>query len=343
MGVESSSLQCVESLNDTLDKIENRLLTIEDLYLHHDASFTLNDNICVSGKTIICNSTVNLVLGPIIGLVTSTSIRLMVEVDCDSMVDFNIFQSDEIFASKRHFISVQQHAKRGEPLVITLRNLKSSCNYCIYIGGIKREQALKFVARVTTLSDDLQNVKFLFVRQGKVDDAQINEKDMWKEVYDKIVDMRPKSMTILFHCGNLFSLKDYVYTKVAEIVHNFSYDGFDSVHFMHQLESLESLVVAAYVNVLSMEHMRDISRFCSFLPIAGEGETLRDLYSVFCNENNTIDPVFNRNGPDINSSIAGNSLKVERSDMLEQAINSNSDKAECKLLLLGCFSRIFRY
>lgn len=343
MGIESSSLQCVESLNDTLDRIENRLLTIEDLYLHHDASFTLNDNLSISGKSIICNPSVNLILGPVIGLVTSSSIRLMVEVDCDSMVEFHIFQSDEIFARKRHFGSFQQYARKGDPLVVTLRDLKSLSSYCIYIGGIKREQALKYVARVTTLSDDLQNVKFLFMRQGKVDNAQIGEKDMWKEVYDKVIDLRPKYMAVLFHCGNLFSLKDYVYTRVVDIVHNFSYDGFDSDHFMYQLRSLELLVTNAYKTVLTIEQFRDIARCCSCLLIAGEGETFQDLYDVFCNENSMAETLLNRNSGDINNSIAGNSLKVERSEMLQHAINANGDKGECKLLLLGCISRIFRY
>ena len=63
MGAESSSLQAIESLNDTLSNLERKLGVIEDVHLHHERTICHDNTVIVSGKQIVSNPGVEIVVG----------------------------------------------------------------------------------------------------------------------------------------------------------------------------------------------------------------------------------------------------------------------------------------
>jgi hypothetical protein len=91
MGAETSTLQSIESLNKTLTDIENKLGIVEDIHLHHERSICHEDSVVISGKLIRCNASVQLIVGPVVGLIGQDFARIMVEASADCTICLNVF------------------------------------------------------------------------------------------------------------------------------------------------------------------------------------------------------------------------------------------------------------
>ena len=62
--------------------------------------------------------------------------RVLVEVDCDAELTFNVFVSDAKLMCSRYSFTVALSAKGGQPIATKIDNLLPGTNYAIYIGGI---------------------------------------------------------------------------------------------------------------------------------------------------------------------------------------------------------------
>lgn len=101
MGTGTSTLQSIESLSSTLSDIERKLAVIEDSQLHHERTIGHDDSVLVSAKRIQCRSGVNLAVGPVLGLVSHDSVRVLVETDVDAELTLNLFVMEELVAEAR--------------------------------------------------------------------------------------------------------------------------------------------------------------------------------------------------------------------------------------------------
>jgi hypothetical protein len=160
MGAESSSLQCVTSLNDSLDKIEKRLFTIEDLILHHQQTAAINDSIFISGVKIKVNNNVNLLCGPIIASVTATDLSVLLEVDADAFIQFVIFQKNESLLTKdRYFNQCEFPLKKETPKMCKITDLEPGNEYIIYLGGFSEKSIYCNYLQIKTLPSTVINPK----------------------------------------------------------------------------------------------------------------------------------------------------------------------------------------
>jgi hypothetical protein len=147
------------------------LTQIEDIHLHHEAKICHNDMIIISDKKILCRTGrefclfgnrvddcdyppgVTPLVGPVIGLVTQTSAKILVETDAITTISFNVFIIDGI-AQAGQYLKIEVHDLRDmkftltfsaqfvdvyahHPQVITLGDLSPGCRYAVYIGGVK--------------------------------------------------------------------------------------------------------------------------------------------------------------------------------------------------------------
>ncbi len=90
---ESSTLQSVESLSATLDEINQKLIAIEDIHLHHERIVCTDEIIIVHGRRIKCLSSVEIIVGPVVGLVGENFIRFLLEINRDTELTINVFLS----------------------------------------------------------------------------------------------------------------------------------------------------------------------------------------------------------------------------------------------------------
>jgi len=104
---ESSTLQSVESLSTTLDEINKKLVVIEDIHLHHERITCTDETIIVFGKRVKCLSTVEIVVGPIVGLVGEDFIRFMLEINKSTEITLNVFIVENDLATETKFYSTK--------------------------------------------------------------------------------------------------------------------------------------------------------------------------------------------------------------------------------------------
>ena len=187
MGADSSTLQSIESLNTTLEDIEKKLFVIEDVHLHHERTIAHDDSVLISGKKIGCRSGVRLVCGPILGAVGSNFARILVEVDYDAELTFNVFVSDAKLMCSRYSFTVSLSAKGGQPIATKIENLLPGTNYTIYIGGITPSETATNYASFQTLPEEARAVRILLAHNGRVDRLMPGETNLWKEVENRVI------------------------------------------------------------------------------------------------------------------------------------------------------------
>jgi len=142
MGAESSSLQAIESLNDTLGDIERKLGVIEDVHLHHERTICQDNMVLVSGKRIKSDPNTELVVGPVLGLVTQDSVRILLETDNTTTLTVHFFLMDELHTEARFICEDIMEVKANVPIAKTFTKLKPQTHYAVYIGGCKGQHTL---------------------------------------------------------------------------------------------------------------------------------------------------------------------------------------------------------
>jgi len=187
MGADSSTLQSIESLNTTLEDIEKKLFVIEDVHLHHERTIAHDDSVLISGKKIGCRSGVRLICGPILGAVGSNFAMMLVEVDYDAELTFNVFVSDAKLMCSRYRFTVSLSAKGGQPIATKINNLLPGTNYAIYIGGITPTETVTNYASFQTLPDEARAVRILLAQNGRVDRLMPGETNLWKEIENRVI------------------------------------------------------------------------------------------------------------------------------------------------------------
>jgi hypothetical protein len=108
----SSSTQSIESLNSTLENIDQKLFVIEDVHLLHERAISLDDAIIISGKKIAWAGA-SLRVGPVLGAVGCDFARVLVETDVTVDLTLNVFATDE--GQVTRFVSTQALSREACP------------------------------------------------------------------------------------------------------------------------------------------------------------------------------------------------------------------------------------
>ena len=102
---ESSTLQSVECLSASLDEINRKLIIIEDIHLHHDRVHCTDETILVYGKRVKCSSIVDIVIGPVVGLVGTNFITFMLEINRAASLTILVFTAENDLGTETKFHS----------------------------------------------------------------------------------------------------------------------------------------------------------------------------------------------------------------------------------------------
>ena len=189
MGAESSTLQAVDSLGSTLADIERKLGIIEDVHLHHERTICHDNAVLVSGKMIQCRPGVNLIVGPILGLISQTSVNILVEADTDAELAIHFFLIDKLHTEARYLKQEVFAVSAGAPTVKKFTNLMAGTKYAAYIGGCDSQSTLLKYATFMTLppTEDVNICpKIVFAHSGRIDRISPGEVNLWPELLLKI-------------------------------------------------------------------------------------------------------------------------------------------------------------
>ena len=124
MGADTSTLQSINSLSQSLSDIESKLTAMEAVHLHHERTISHDNKVFISGKLIQCRSGITLAVGPVIGLVGPTSVRILLEA-CGPIgnsveITFNFYSADELDTRTRF---LREEVARHYYLSITISNI----------------------------------------------------------------------------------------------------------------------------------------------------------------------------------------------------------------------------
>lgn len=287
MGADSSTLQSIESLNSTLEGIEKKLFIIEDIHLHHERVISQDNSVLISGKAIHGRIGTRLLCGPILGTIGTTFARILVEVDNDVELTWNVFQVDNHLITSRYCFSLSSFVRRNVPTCIKVDNLLSDTNYHVYIGGILPKDIVCNYAYFKTLSENNSDIRIILTYNGRMDKQIPGEVDLWNEVSDRVLlEKNPTttatitnenkslshSVNLLCHHGNLISIESILRTRSIQLLDLLSREDSNISEWEKILYDIEVLIKDAYRSALTNPILSGVLRKCGGIFLAGTDE-----------------------------------------------------------------------
>lgn len=374
MGAESSTLQSVESLNSTLQDIEEKLFRIEDIHLHHERTLATDDTVLVSGKKIQCKPNVSIIVGPILGSVGPTSARVLLETNCAAEINLFVFEVDRLISESRFVGSVQLKLSKGIPSATTVRFLMAQTTYLIYAGGVNAKDTLTKVCHFQTLPSDPLRMRMLLCHDGRVEQLLPNEINMWENVCHSVnaidqIGVETK-VHLVVHNGNFLSIDNIIKDRAISMLHLLLKEDTHADSWLAILSECEEWIIDLYRKCLTQEPFSSIAAKCGHLFLAGDGETAR-ISSLYLSMRNAVDDISDQGS--YSSEVDSSTVQVSRNSTQrlkhaqqrmpddakspvvlgnirrtreEASIKSNNDEEsheEMKKLLLGLLIRLARY
>lgn len=302
MGADSSTLQSIESLNSTLEDIEKKLFVIEDVHLHHERTISHDDSVLISGKKIECRSGVRLLCGPVLGVIGSSWARIMVEVDADAELSFNVFVTDGKLICTRYMFSVTMFASKGVPISTKIDGLQSGTNYTVYIGGVTASETVTNHATFQTMPEEATAVRIVLAHNGRLDRLMPGESNLWKEIENRVTapqtclpgyvpiapidtDVEDEQLYLpysdeptaprvhlLCHHGNLISIEPIIRSRAMELLDLLVREDSNYEDWTTVLEQTEAQIKTAFRNALTSPSLCKILRRCGNVFLIGPEE-----------------------------------------------------------------------
>lgn len=275
MGNDSSISSNVYSLNDSLGKIEERLFRIEDIHLHHQTCFNIDDSVIISGKKIKCSKSVKVLCGPVLGLVGRDQVSIMLEVDSPTTVTFNIFRSDKFTVGERFVESKSFTISSFTPTVLGVDNLVPGVPYTIYIGGVEGKQTIDRPVRFTTINEKGDNCVFQSIHPGLSEQSTAFEykKAVESAVYERGMCPSGTSHQLIF-LGNSVFVSTTIESHFLNVWESLSgCNGSES--WLSSVGDFERSLQSQYRVFFNEPMIMNLATSGSFLPIAGSGESGR--------------------------------------------------------------------
>lgn len=118
---------------------------------------------------------------------------MLVEVDYDAELTFNVFVSDAKLMCSRYSFTVTLSAKGGQPIATKIDKLIPGTNFAIYIGGITPAETATNYASFQTLPEEARAVRILLAHNGRVDGLmprkeprERNLTNLWMEIENRV-------------------------------------------------------------------------------------------------------------------------------------------------------------
>lgn len=348
MGADSSTLQGIESLNSTLSEIESRLFDVEDIQLHHEAALFHNNSIVVAGKQIPMNPNCKLVVGPILGTIGTTMLRILVEVDRDSLLTFNVFRSHASFVSERFIHSASVRVLGHTPTALTIGKLDPDTPYTIYIGGVDASQSLEHALHVRTLSTTLDNHTAYFLHRNYLEGSLPGDGNTWEQLAAKLTT-EVESTKILINLGDFLRLEESIMLFVPQILNCVHSDEKPSSSWEQILSKLEESVKRAYQQALTAPFVRTALKNCGFVSFAGESESQISALRAFAQAHGILEDDANSDwhgssvvGETKSSSLFGYKVAEKTKSQHDLRVQAKEAKASLTQLVLSAVARVLR-
>ena len=299
MGVgESSLLQSVDSLSAALDEIEQKLGTVEDVHTHNESTLCHDGNVIVCGKRIKCRPGIELMVGPVLGLITQTSARILVETVVPTVMTLDVFLYDQYSTTGRHMQRITFETLAKAPYAHTISNLRPGCSYLVYVGGVRQECTLSKYATFATVPLSPENVRCIFTNKGRVDVCVPGESDLWVDLERRVIkssrfeyrqhnimslpkkdDVCPVHLAI--HTGDFLNIEATIRRRGLELLDLLTKEGISREVWSNMLDDIEHELMDLYREAFTSKTSALTLRRCGHLFVAGKLESCAETASLF--------------------------------------------------------------
>jgi phosphodiesterase/alkaline phosphatase D-like protein len=197
-----------------------------------------------------------IVCGPIIGTVTDSTARILIEVDQDCEIIMKLYSNDNTYKVKKSLMG-------KIPTIFKFEDLKSNTKHFV---GFDHQVCYenKYLANISssfkTLSDDLTNTKFAVISCNAISkELQTNkEYSLWKHLsenidkYDYALHLGDQ---VYLDWGEWFGDEENVYQKVKKLLHNADPDSFDKYS-----DEVRGLIRSEYLRTFNYEYVARVYR-----------------------------------------------------------------------------------
>ena len=178
----SNAFEGVDELKDTLSDLESRLASIEAGHRKalRDAELDASNEdgpgglrpsdasggggaVVVSGATLSCDRYTRVLTGPVVGLVTADTARVLLEVDKATEVTCHVCLVDESCPGGRQVGAFRQVFQARRPAAFQLTRLLPGERYVCSFSGVSRGDALRRIADFATVDLHRRELRVLGV------------------------------------------------------------------------------------------------------------------------------------------------------------------------------------
>lgn len=283
MGANNSVLTSLESLNESLESIERKLFEVSSIQLHHSDSVVQNDDVLVRGKRIRCNPSVNCVMGPFLGLISTTTCRVLLEIDHDCDITLHIFKSSKLFMSEMFVRSVHFKVKGHSPYVCHISDLETDTAYDVYVGGLNQSQTLNNILSLRTLNTQFSQAKYQVIGDA-FSSGSLNERDIQHDFTSPSASIEDQPRA-LFVQGDFNPLDKDITERIMRIMEFGCSPASSTKDLLTQLDQLETRIQHGYRKLVNSSVIAKVSRKVAsvFVTAASKAviEYLHKVYAVY--------------------------------------------------------------
>ena len=197
-----------------------------------------------------------IVCGPIIGTVTETTARILLEVDQDCEIIMKVYNDESIHKYK-------EKVKGRMPTIFKFENLKRASSYTV---GFDHEVSYENInlqnvgSGFRTLSGNICNTRFLVISCNAISKELVTDKQysLWKHLSENI-----QSYDYALHLGDQvyldwgewFGDDENVYHKVKNLLQNVEEENFDEY-----ADQVRELIREEYLKTFNYEYVAKVLR-----------------------------------------------------------------------------------
>lgn len=221
----------VDELKDSLCDLETRLASIEaghrqalrDAELDADsfdgpAGLRPSDagagggDMMLCGAFVVCDRTVTILTGPVVGLVSGDSARILLEVDKDDEITCHVCLIDENCPQGREVAKMSQIFTARRPAVFQLTKLMPGERYVVCFSGVRRNDALTRIADFHTLNyyDSRHDfdLRLLTVSGDRPEAMSPGEFNIWETIFERVRQRHLPTPSLMIHAGGQVNLQE---------------------------------------------------------------------------------------------------------------------------------------
>ena len=150
------------------------------------------------GATITCNRDVHVLVGPVIGKVTGSSVMVLLEVHREADVTCYVSLVDAACPNGRVVAAAAQLMPARCPRTFTVTGLSPGQRYKVCFGGVRRRDAEQRVGSFRTFNQHRSVMKVVAVSGDRPEALQGDEKSIWDAVSS---DVANGEVDVMLHLG----------------------------------------------------------------------------------------------------------------------------------------------